>query len=99
MKVEAGTPAKRCNALSRLDWEEGGISVEFASLAHTFEEMERTGSRLALIGLLTQLFRSIESRDEIEHVCYLVQGRVAPFFEALARGMAGKTVARCIAMA
>jgi len=73
--------------------------VEFANLAHTFEELERTSSRLALIELLTQLFRSIERPDEIEQVCYLVQGRVAPFFEALEMGMAEKSVARSIAMA
>ena len=73
--------------------------MEFARLAHTFEELERTSSRLALIGLLTQLFRSIERPDDIEKVCYLVQGRVAPFFEALEMGMAEKTVARSIAIA
>src|SRR5690349_8809739 len=39
--------------------------VEFARLAHTFEELERTSSRLALIELLTQLFRSIERPAEI----------------------------------
>ena len=73
--------------------------MEFASLAHTFEELERTSSRLTLIGLLTDLFRSIERPAEIEQVCYLVQGRVAPFFEALEMGMAEKSVARSIAMA
>jgi DNA ligase 1 len=73
--------------------------VEFAGLAHTFEELERTSSRLTLIELVTQLFRSIERPDEIEQVCYLVQGRVAPFFEALEMGMAEKSVARSIAMA
>src|SRR2546428_12774066 len=73
--------------------------MEFASLARTFEELERTSSRLMLIELLTQLFRSIERPDEIEQVCYLVQGRVAPFFEALEMGMAEKTVSRSIAMA
>ncbi len=73
--------------------------MEFANLAHTFEELERTSSRLALIELLTQLFRSIERPEEIERVCYLVQGRVAPFFEALEMGMAEKSVARSIAMA
>ncbi len=73
--------------------------MEFASLAHTFEELERTSSRLALIELLTKLFRSIERPDEIEKVCYLVQGRVAPFFEALEMGIAEKTIARSIAMA
>ncbi len=73
--------------------------MEFARLAHTFEELERTSSRLALIGLLTEQFRSIERPEEIEQVCYLVQGRVAPFFEALEMGMAEKTVARSIAIA
>jgi DNA ligase 1 len=73
--------------------------LEFARLAHTFEELERTSSRLALIGLLTELFRSIERLEEIEKVCYLVQGRVAPFFEALEMGMAEKTVARSMAIA
>src|SRR5438876_1140985 len=68
-------------------------------LAHTFEELERTSSRLALIELLTAPFRSVERPDEIEKVCYLVQGRVAPFFEALEMGMAEKTVARSIAIA
>jgi DNA ligase-1 len=73
--------------------------VEFAALARTFEELERTSSRLALIELLTQLFRSIERPEEIEQVCYLVQGRVAPFFVALEMGMAEKSVTRSIAMA
>jgi len=73
--------------------------VEFAALARTFEELERTSSRLALIELLTQLFRSIERPEEIQQVCYLVQGRVAPFFVALEMGMAEKSVTRSIAMA
>ena len=73
--------------------------MEFARLAHTFEELEHTSSRLALVGLLTELFRSVEGPEEIEQVCYLVQGRVAPFYVALEMGMAEKTVARSIAIA
>jgi DNA ligase-1 len=73
--------------------------MEFSRLAHTFEELEGTSSRLTLIELLTQMFRSIERPEEIEQVCYLVQGRVAPFFEALEMGMAEKSVARSIALA
>jgi hypothetical protein len=42
--------------------------VEFGELAHCFEELEGTNSRLTLIELLTQLFRSIEQPDEIETV-------------------------------
>ena len=59
--------------------------MEFARLAHIFEELEGTSSRLALIGLLTELFRSIEWPEEIAQVCYLVQGRVAPFYVAVLR--------------
>ena len=71
--------------------------MEFARLAHSFEKLEKTSSRLALIAILAELFRSIDSPDDIAKVCYLVQGRVAPFFEALEIGMAEKTVARAIA--
>jgi DNA ligase 1 len=73
--------------------------LEFARLAHSFEQLEKTSSRLALVAILAELFRSIESPDEIAKVCYLVQGRVAPPFEAPEIGMAEKTVARSIAIA
>jgi DNA ligase-1 len=86
-------------ALAQLVQKEGGHPVEFARLAHTFEELEQTSSRLTLIELLTQLFRSIERPEEIEQVCYLVQGRVAPFFVALEMGMAEKSVTKSLALA
>ncbi len=73
--------------------------MEFAHLARTFEELERTSSRLSLIELVTQLFRSIERPEEIQQVCYLMQGRVAPFYEAKEMGMAEKSVAKAIALA
>jgi DNA ligase 1 len=73
--------------------------MEFANLARTFEELERTSSRLTLIELVTQLFRSIEQPEEIQQVCYLMQGRVAPFYEALEMGMAEKSVMKSITMA
>jgi DNA ligase 1 len=73
--------------------------MDFAVLAQYFERLDKTSSRLALIAILAELFTSIEQPGEIEKVCYLVQGRVAPFFEALEIGMAEKTVARAIANA
>jgi DNA ligase-1 len=73
--------------------------MEFTDLARTFEELERTSSRLSLIELVTQLFRSIERPEEIQQVCYLMQGRVAPFYEALEMGMADKSVTKSIALA
>jgi DNA ligase 1 len=86
-------------ALAHLSRNEGGPPVEFACLAHTFEELEGTTSRLTFIELLSQLFRSIEQPEEIEQVCYLVQGRVAPFFVALEMGMAEKSVTKALALA
>ena len=80
-------------------FQERGKPLEFAKLSQYFEKLEKTSSRLSLIAILSELFSLIESPDEIEKVCYLVQGRVAPFFEALEIGMAEKTVARSIAIA
>src|SRR5260370_13627286 len=99
MKAEAYWRGWANEALAQLVQKEGGHAVEFARLAHTFEELEQTSSRLTLIELLRQLFRSIEQPEEIEQVCYLVQGRVAPFFVALEMGMAEKSVTKSLAMA
>ena len=81
------------------EWLQKVNTLEFANLARTFEELERTSSRLTMIELVTQLFRSIERPEEIQQVCYLMQGRVAPFYEALEMGMADKSVTKSIALA
>ncbi len=73
--------------------------MEFATLARSFEQLEQTNSRRTLIATLAELFRSSGSPDEIQIICYLLQGRIAPFFAALEIGMAEKTVARSIAIA
>src|SRR5713101_8719594 len=93
------TSDERHHAVNQLDGKKEEHPLEFARLAHSFEKLEQTSSRLALIAILAELFRSIERPDEIEKVCYLLQGRVAPSFEALELGMAEKTVARSIAIA
>lgn len=73
--------------------------MQFSDLASYFQRFEDTSSRLALIETLAELFASIRIPAEIEQVCFLVQGRVAPPFEPLEIGMADKTVARAIARA
>ena len=70
----------------------------FSKLSEYFEELEQTSSRLSLIDILSKLFDEVKS-DEIAEVCYLLQGRVAPFYEAVEIGMAEKTVAASIAKA
>ncbi len=70
----------------------------FSRLTEYFEKLEETSSRLALIDILADLFSEVKF-NEIGHVAYLIQGRVAPFFEPLEIGMAEKTVAASIARA
>lgn len=70
----------------------------FSKLAQYFEKLEETSSRLSLIDILSELFKEVDSND-IAMVCYLIQGRVAPFYEAIEIGMAEKTVAASIARA
>lgn len=70
----------------------------FSKLAEYFEKLEQTSSRLALIDILCELFDEVKP-SEVAQVCYLIQGRVAPFYEPLEIGMAEKTVAASIARA
>ncbi len=70
----------------------------FTTLANYFERLEQTSSRLALIDILSELFKKTKV-DEVALIIYLTQGRIAPFFEAVEIGMAEKTVAHAIALA
>ncbi len=70
----------------------------FSKLAEYFERLEKTSSRLALIDILSKLFDEVKA-EEIGEVCYLLQGRVAPFYEAVEIGMSEKLVAASLARA
>ncbi len=70
--------------------------MQFAKLATYFEKLEATSSRLALIDILSDLFKHV-SKQEIDTVIYLAQGRIAPFFAPIEMGMADKTVASALA--
>jgi DNA ligase 1 len=72
--------------------------MTFKQLADYFEKLESTSSRLALIDILAELFSHV-SVDEIAKVVYLMQGRIAPFYEATEIGMAEKNVAAAMARA
>ncbi len=72
--------------------------MTFAKLSEYFEKLEGTSSRLALIDILCDLFKEIKT-DEIGQVSYLLQGRVAPFYEPVEMGMSEKLVAAALAKA
>jgi DNA ligase 1 len=72
--------------------------MTFKDLAGYFEKLEETSSRLALIDILSELFKEVKS-NEVAKVSYLLQGRVAPFYEPIEMGMSEKLVAQAIARA
>src|SRR4030067_1811499 len=71
--------------------------MKFSQFSSYLQKLENTSSRLALIEILSELFKKAKSADELEKIVYLIQGRIAPFFESLEIGMAEKTVAQSIA--
>lgn len=72
--------------------------MKFSTLAQYYEKLEGTTKRLELVDILSKLFK--ESRpEEIGKICYLIQGRVAPFFEPVEIGMAESMVAQAVGKA
>ena len=65
-------------------------------LIDTFEEMEKTTSRLSLTESLVSLFKKTPG-ELIDKVIYLIQGRLAPDYESLELGLAEKMAIRAIA--
>lgn len=72
--------------------------MTFGKLTQYFEKLEETSSRLILIDILSDLFSQIKA-TEVGQVSYLLQGRVAPFYEATELGMSEKLVAASVARA
>jgi len=72
--------------------------MTFKTLSGYYEKLEGTSKRLELIDILSKLFKESNS-DEIGKICYLIQGRVAPFFEPIELGMAENMVAVAVGKA
>ncbi|HEY8814948.1 MAG TPA: ATP-dependent DNA ligase [Candidatus Dormibacteraeota bacterium] len=72
--------------------------MKFAGLGQYLDRMEGTRSRNELVKLLSELY-SQASPEEIQPLTYLIQGRVAPFFEPIEIGMGDKLVIAAIAEA
>lgn len=72
--------------------------MKFSEFAGYLEEIEKTSSRLQITHLLAELFRKL-SAHEMDKSLYLMQGRVAPLYEAVEFGIAEKMVARSAVLA
>ncbi|MDP3998880.1 MAG: ATP-dependent DNA ligase [bacterium] len=70
-------------------------SMDFAKFAQYLQKLESTSSRNQMTETLADLFEAADE-TEIDKICYLCQGRIAPLFEPLEFGMADKMVLRAI---
>ena len=70
----------------------------FSELSKYFQKLEQTASRNEMTVILSDLFKKASS-SEIGEICYLLQGRVAPLYEAIEFGIADKLMIRAIASA
>ena len=72
--------------------------MTFQALAVYVQKLERTPSRNEMTVILSEIFSTARD-DEIGKLCYLLQGRVAPLYEATEFGIADKLMIRAIALA
>lgn len=70
----------------------------FSRLAAYLDRLDHTRSRNVITEVLSELFREAKP-GEIGKLCYLLQGRVAPLYEAVEFGLAEKFIIRAIAKA
>lgn len=72
--------------------------MTFSDFASYLEKLEKISSRLEITAILAELFKNA-SPEEIDRVCYLSLGRLAPFYAGIEINMAERMVIRALALA
>ncbi len=72
--------------------------MKFAELAASLDQMEATKSRNELVRILSDVYRA-SVPEELEPITYLIQGRLAPFFEPVEIGLGERLLMTAIAVA
>jgi DNA ligase-1 len=72
--------------------------VRFSELVQYFRKLEGTSGRNALVEILAELFAKTPTED-VPPTAYLLQGRLAPYFEPVELGLGNNYVADAIALA
>ena len=72
--------------------------MKFAELAANLDLMEATSGRNELVRILSEVYRA-SSVDELGPITYLIQGRLAPFFEPVEIGLGERLLITAIATA
>lgn len=70
--------------------------MKFSLFANQLDKLEQTTKRTELVALLAELFNAADAA-EIQPMVYLLQGRLAPFFEPVEMGMGERLVAQAVA--
>src|SRR5260370_3066798 len=65
-------------------------------MAASLDQMEATSSRNELVRILSEVYRAC-SVEELEPITYLIQGRLAPFFEPVEIGLGERLLITAIA--
>ena len=72
--------------------------MKFVELAANLDKMEGTSSRNELVRILSEVYRAAVP-DELGPITYLIQGRLAPFFEPVEVGLGERLLITAIATA
>ncbi len=72
--------------------------MKFTQLAASLDLLEATSSRNELVRILSEVYGAA-SVDELEPITYLIQGRLAPFFEPVEIGLGERLLMTAIASA
>lgn len=72
--------------------------MKFKELTNYFAELEKTASRNKITEILAELFAKSET-SEIDQICYLSLGRLAPLYEGVEFNLAEKMMIRVLAQA
>jgi DNA ligase-1 len=72
--------------------------VKFVDLAANLDRMEATRSRNELVRITSDVYRA-SSTDELGPITYLIQGRLAPFFEPVEIGLGERLLMTALASA
>lgn len=72
--------------------------MKFLELAKLFEKVEKTSSSLAMIDILAEFLKKT-TPEEAKITAYLLQGKIAPDYQALELGLAEKLVIKALSLA
>lgn len=72
--------------------------MQYLYLAETLDKLESTRSRLKMVSILSNLFRSV-NKNELRDIVYLLQGKIHPNFCPQIFGMADKLILKTISSA